>query len=198
VAAPEGPIAIAEALKANKTLTSINLSKNNLTRHGNDMSGITQIAEALKVNTTLQSIDIDGHPLLIMQLKGDEPAESIDLSGKRLEVGSAVIIASLIGSNSVTKSLSLSKNQLCGVNQVGYGTYTAEGITQVAEALKVNKTLQSIDVSWNNFRAEGAKIFAEMLKINTTLQSVDLRDNNLNNDSKRQLREAAPQVTFTF
>ena len=39
---------------------------------------------------------IDGHPLLIKQLKGDKPAESIDLSNKKLNVASAVVIASLI------------------------------------------------------------------------------------------------------
>ena len=40
-----------------------------------------------------------------MKLRGTEPAESIDLSNKRLTVLSATVIASLIGSNTVTKSL---------------------------------------------------------------------------------------------
>ena len=40
-----------------------------------------------------------------MKLRGTEPAESIDLSFKRLTVLSATIIASLIGSNTATKSL---------------------------------------------------------------------------------------------
>ena len=48
---------------------------------------------------------LDGHPLEINQLKGTEPVESIDLSEKELGVASAVAIASLIGSNTVTKSL---------------------------------------------------------------------------------------------
>ena len=33
---------------------------------------------------------------------------------------------------------------LCGVNMHADGTYTVEGITQIAEMLKVNQTLQSI------------------------------------------------------
>ena len=41
--------------------------------------------------------------------------------------------------------LSLSRNQLCGIDPYGRGTYTAEGIMQIAEALKVNNTLQSIE-----------------------------------------------------
>ena len=65
---------------------------------------------------TVCSGSIDGRPLPIKQLKGDEPAESIDLSDKGLDIGSAVIIASLIGSNSVTKSLKCAScPHLCSV-----------------------------------------------------------------------------------
>ena len=38
-------------------------------------------------------------------MRGEEPVESIDLSGKDLTILSAVIIASLIPSNTATKSL---------------------------------------------------------------------------------------------
>ena len=39
---------------------------------------------------------------------------------------------------------SLDNNQLCGINQYGDGTYTAEGIAKIADALKENKSLRSI------------------------------------------------------
>ena len=52
---------------------------------------------------------LDGIPLPIKQLKGEEHVEEIDLSGKgygqQLCVASAVVIASIIGSNTATKSL---------------------------------------------------------------------------------------------
>ncbi len=48
---------------------------------------------------------VDGHPLEIKQLKGTEPVETIDLSNKGLGVASAVVIASLISFNTVTRSL---------------------------------------------------------------------------------------------
>ena len=101
------------------------------------------MAEALEVNKTLTSVDLDGHALEIKKLRGEEPVESIDLSGKRLTFLSAVVIASLIPSNTATKSLSLDNNEICGLNMLG-GTYTAEGITAITEMLKVNTTLQSI------------------------------------------------------
>ena len=48
---------------------------------------------------------LDGHPLQIKQLRGEEPVELINLSSKRLTVLSASVIASLIASNTATKSL---------------------------------------------------------------------------------------------
>ena len=59
----------------------------------------------LPQSTRARLCSIDGHALQINQLRGSEPVESIDLSNKGLGVASAIVIASLIGSNTVTKSL---------------------------------------------------------------------------------------------
>ena len=40
---------------------------------------------------------------------------------------------------------SLGYNQLCGLDRNGRGTYPAEGITAIAQMLKVNMTLRSIE-----------------------------------------------------
>ena len=48
---------------------------------------------------------LDDHPLEIKKLRGDEPAEEIDLSGKYLTHLSAIVIASLLPLNTATKSL---------------------------------------------------------------------------------------------
>ena len=39
---------------------------------------------------------------------------------------------------------SLDSNQLCGLDKYGRGTYTAEGISKIAEMLQLNKTLTSV------------------------------------------------------
>ena len=39
------------------------------------------------------------------KLTGEEPVETIDLKSKELEEGSAVVVANLISSNTVTTSL---------------------------------------------------------------------------------------------
>ena len=53
----EGAAALAPALTANGSLTSINLSKNNLTNYGRDMAGITELAAALGVNGSLTKME---------------------------------------------------------------------------------------------------------------------------------------------
>ena len=41
--------------------------------------------------------------------------------------------------------LDLSWNKLCGLDNDGYGTYTAEGITAIADALRVNGALTKME-----------------------------------------------------
>ena len=86
-------------------------------------------------------VNLDGYALPIKKLKGTEPVESLDLSGKNLHVASAIVIASLISVNGSLTSLDLSKNQLCGLDFLGRGTFTIQGITAIADALRVNGAL---------------------------------------------------------
>ena len=39
---------------------------------------------------------------------------------------------------------SLDKNQLCGLDIIGLGTYTAEGITKICDMLKTNGSLREL------------------------------------------------------
>jgi hypothetical protein len=90
-------------------------------------------------------VNLDGFALPVKELKGTDPVEMLDLSGKNLGVASAVVIASLIGVNGGLTSLNLSDNQLCGLDNRGRGTYTAEGITAIADALRVTGALTKIE-----------------------------------------------------
>ncbi len=50
---------------------------------------------------------------------------------------------------------------------------------KIAEALKVNSSLQSIDLENNKIEAEGPGKIAEALKVNSSLQSISLDDNKI-------------------
>ena len=43
-----------------------------------------------------------------------------------------------------TSACRLDNNKLCGLDVWGNGTYTAEGIIKLSDALKINKTLTSL------------------------------------------------------
>ena len=52
----DGIQALADALCVSASVTSLNLSQNNLTNYGRDMTGITALAGALKVTASLTSV----------------------------------------------------------------------------------------------------------------------------------------------
>ena len=118
-------------------------------------------------------MNLDGFALPVKKLKGTDPVETLDLSGKELGVASAVVIASLICVNGGLTKMSLAKNVL-----------GEEGTKAICEALEQNKTLKELDISGakykNNIgRSAGAKHVAKMLGVNGALTSVELRGNEL-------------------
>ena len=51
--------------------------------------------------------------------------------------------------------MNLAKNELCGLDEDGDGTYTTEGIEAIADALKGNASLSRLDVSYNKLHKGG-------------------------------------------
>ena len=73
-------------------------------RFVSDVSGLRALASAISVNRTINSITLDqsgSSALPVRKLKGVEPIETLDLSGKRLGAASCIVIAHLIESNAV-------------------------------------------------------------------------------------------------
>ena len=61
-----------------------------------------------------------------------------------------------------TWQVNLSQNQLCGLDRFGNGTYTAEGIIAIADALRVSASVTSVDVGYNSI---GKEIALELISI---------------------------------
>ena len=174
-------------------------------------------------------MNLDGYALPIKNLKG---TKSLDLSGKKLGVASAIVIASLISVNGSLTALDLSNNELkdegvsavCeaiqsiketklaslnfranGIGPVGANAVAAMvvvtgvltklslaknelgevGMKAICEALEQNKTLKELDVSGSMFGNSniggpaGVKHVAKMLGVNGSLTSLDLSNNAL-------------------
>ena len=126
-------------------------------------------------------VNIDGSALPIKKLKGTDPVESIDLSGKNLGPASAVVIASLIGDNGALTALTLSYNKL-----------EDEGISAICKGVQSNKEskLISLDLTRNYCGPAGAKSVAAMVAVVASLTAADLRNNDLDKAAKRALRAA--------
>ena len=66
--------------------------------------------------------------------------------------------------------LDLSNNELCGLDSCGRGTYTAEGIAAIADALRVNGALTRVDVRHNNITGDGAAHLAAAVLSNLKIE----------------------------
>ena len=62
--------------------------------------GAAALAPGVAASASLKKLNLDGFELSLPQLRGTEPVETLDLSGKGLCVASGIVIASLIEGNS--------------------------------------------------------------------------------------------------
>jgi hypothetical protein len=145
---------VAKMVRVNGGLTKISLAKNMLGEEGTKA-----ICEALEQNKTLKELDISGDGFGASNIGGSAGVKhvakmlgvnggltSINMSGNNLtdsgrDMTGIKELAAALGVNGGLTSLNLSSNQLCGYV---YGTYTAEGITAIADALRVNGALTEV------------------------------------------------------
>jgi Ran GTPase-activating protein (RanGAP) involved in mRNA processing and transport len=101
-------------------------------------------------------VNLDGFALPVKKLKGTDPVETLDLSGKNLGVASVVVIASLISVNGALTALDLSSNCL-----------KDEGVSAVCAAIQSNKEtkLASLNFYYNDIGTVGANAVAAMVAV---------------------------------
>jgi hypothetical protein len=100
-------------------------------------------------------VNLDGFALPVKKLKGTDPVETLDLSGKKLGVASFVVIASLISVNGALTSIELRGNKL---GDKGWGAIFA--------AICGNKEskIMSLNASSENIGPAGVKLITEALR----------------------------------
>ncbi|CAE7643758.1 NLRC3 [Symbiodinium necroappetens] len=139
--------AIAEALKTNSTLTSINLEGNRI-----DEDGGKAIGEALKSNSTLASINLgfcnigEGAQAICEALKTNSTLTSINLERNHIGNEGGKAIGKALKTNSTLTSINLESNFIGG-----------EGGKAIAEALRSNSTLTRIELAYNRIGNKGGK-----------------------------------------
>jgi hypothetical protein len=73
--------------------------------------------------------------------------------------------------------LDISGNQICGLNNIGKGTYDTTGLAALAKSIGNN--LKELNISSNRLKAEGAKILAPALQDSGSLSSANLLGNSI-------------------
>ena len=88
-------------------------------------------------------------------------------------------LASALCVNSGLKVLSLCGNEMCGLDEYGDGDYDPLGIISFTKTLQANNHLRTLKIAENDIGDEGARYLAEALKVNSTLTSLDVHGNSL-------------------
>jgi hypothetical protein len=171
----EGITAIADALRVNGVLTSIDVRQNKIAG-----DGAVQLAAAVLGNLKIEIFN----EIPIKEMRADSFTE-LDLNRKDVGVAGGMVVAGLIPVMDGLTRIDLSGNELCGIwtDEDGHqqGTYTADGITAIADALHVNCGLTALDLSFNDLKDEGVSAVCEAIQSNkeTKVASLNFGNNDI-------------------
>ena len=190
-----GAVALANALKVNKSLRVLKLGSNNI-----GDSGAVALADALKFNGSLRDLDLSynknigalGAIALAVTLEVNSSLRDLNLNGiQRLKQREMNAFAKALTVNRTLLYLHLSEccdkdiscfAEVLRVNKalvylnLSYNRVDV-GISNIAEALKINNSLICLNLS-GNWLDRGILELAEALKVNTSLVYLELRNNN--------------------
>jgi Ran GTPase-activating protein (RanGAP) involved in mRNA processing and transport len=90
-----------------------------------------------------------------------------------------------LDSGSLSK-LDISRNQICGLDERGNGTYDASGLAALAKSVG---NLKELHISSNCLKAEGAEILAPALQDSGSLASLDISNNSIGSEQEAKIKE---------
>lgn len=154
---------LAEALKDNCTLTSLDVGSNQL---GNE--GVCAIIEALEGNKTLVELS-----LALTGKAGEDPASKYS---RRLDLNTSRTIGEFIKNSASIQTLNLGFNQLGNM-----------GIATICDGLKSNDTIKKLNLNNSNpYRgSQGLETsyIVQMLEANQSITRIDLSSNGLSDEA---------------
>jgi len=126
------------------------------------------VSEMMATADTNNDGEVDLNEFKIIMRAGPQKSD------ERPQMSGVKAICDTLRTNSTLTSLNLSTNRLCGLDVFGNGSYTAEVILVLAEALCANKfsNLLKLDLSWNDIGLTGAKALASALVANRSIIEV--------------------------
>ncbi len=154
------------ALKANTTVTRLNLSYNNIQYEGAEV-----ISDMLRENTTLTGLILNdnrikdkGVGLICDVLKSSNSSlKSLHIKSNGIGDEGASELAAMLKSNKVITDLNLDINFITDI-----------GANELADAIKINDSLTFFGIARSGIRTEGASNLVEAIKHSKMLLSVNL------------------------
>ena len=178
---------LSKALKANSSLTSLNLGGNFV---GED--GASSLSKALKANSSLTNLNLsqnsigdDGASSLSKALKANFSLTSLNLSATSIGDAGASSLSKALKANSSLANLNLS------INSIGDA-----GASSLSKALKANSSLTNLNLSLNSIGDAGAFSFSKALKANSSLTSLNLSSTSIGDAGASSLSKALKANSF--
>ncbi|KAF9284701.1 hypothetical protein BGZ88_009831 [Linnemannia elongata] len=146
-------VSLAEALKTNSTLTTLDLQYNKIGSYE-----VEVMAEALKTNSTMITLYLGNNSIGDNGPHSQDKLDSDHLGLQHNSIGEdrAKALSEALNTNSILTTLYLLRNSI--------GVYGAKAL---AEGLKNNSTLTTLDLQYNSIGVDGVKALAEALKTNS-------------------------------
>ncbi|XP_025225524.1 NLR family CARD domain-containing protein 3 [Theropithecus gelada] len=176
-----GVAALMGALCTNQTLLSLSLRENSISPEGGQA-----IAHALCTNSTLKNLDLtanllhdQGAQAIAVAVRENHTLTSLHLQWNFIQAGAAQALGQALQLNRSLTSLDLQENAIGD-----------DGACAVAHALKVNTALTALYLQVASIGAPGAQVLGEALAVNRTLEILDLRGNAIGVSGAKALANA--------
>jgi Ran GTPase-activating protein (RanGAP) involved in mRNA processing and transport len=188
----EGLKNICDSIKTNNSLITIGLGNNKISD-----KGLLYLGEALRSHKSLVTIGLgnnsigdQGIKFLCEGLKENQVFQDLLLYNNKLTCKSCEYLSDLLKYDSIQKGYL--GNKLIKKLYLGSNKLKSEGISILAQALKVNETLENLGLSHCEIENEGIVKFAESLGSNTNsgLKYLALGNNLISSVSVKVLFKA--------
>ena len=167
----KGTVAISECLKNNSTLRELDMSHNTASN-----IGVINIVKALQINITLQVLNLSHNGLsdyaafiFSDYLKSYNRILKLNLSHNKISDKGIISIAESLQINASLQMFDISHNQLSNIGVVVFSYY-----------LGANITVPDLSLSWNSTTTEGVTEIAEAIAVNTSLHTLDVSSQYVN------------------
>nr|XP_022312945.1 leucine-rich repeat-containing protein 74A-like isoform X1 [Crassostrea virginica] len=170
---PKGTMAVSVALVINSTVTTLNISGNNI-----DKTGILYIQRMMEENLTITDLDVSDNHLktfgakaIGMMLQDNKGIKRLNIAGNEFTDFDAQFFIKEIETHPVLDYLDISRN--------GFGDIAAPAFEKM---ISENNNMTELNISWNQFRVPGAKCLARGLKDNMKLKLVNASWNGIDDE----------------